>query len=127
MEPAKRRIRLGMKQLVPTSLDEYIGEHAAGDVVTGRVADVRGGKAKVELGEGVTGYCTLAQDGGESQQQGAAAGVDLSALTTMLTARWKGGGASAGKGEPLRAGQVRSFRISRVDAAQKRIDLELAG
>lgn len=127
MEPAKRRIRLGMKQLVPTSLDEYIGEHAAGDVVTGRVADVRGGKAKVELGEGVTGYCVLAQDGGESKEQGAAAGVDLSALTTMLTAKWKGGGASAGKGEPLRAGQVRSFRISRVDPEQKRIDLELAG
>ena len=127
MDPAKRRIRLGMKQLVPTSLDEYIAEHKEGDVVTGRVADVRGGKAKVELGEGVTGYCTLSQDGGESRQQGGAAGADLSALTTMLAAKWKGGGASAGKGEPLRAGQVRSFRISKLDPAQKRIDLELAG
>jgi small subunit ribosomal protein S1 len=37
---AKRRLRLGMKQLVPTGLDEYIAEHKAGDVVTGRMTDV---------------------------------------------------------------------------------------
>ena len=42
-----------MKQLQPTSIDEYIAEHKEGDLVTGRVADVSGGKAKVELGEGV--------------------------------------------------------------------------
>jgi len=49
---AKRRLRLGMKQLVPTGLDEYIAEHKAGDVVTGRMTDVSGGRARVELGEG---------------------------------------------------------------------------
>ena len=36
----KRRLRLGMKQLIPTSLDEYIAEHKEGDVVTGRMTDV---------------------------------------------------------------------------------------
>ena len=30
-----------MKQLVPTSLDEYIAEHKEGDVVTGRMTEVR--------------------------------------------------------------------------------------
>ena len=48
----KRRLRLGMKQLIPTSLDEYIAEHKEGDVVTGRMTDVSGSRAKVELGEG---------------------------------------------------------------------------
>ena len=38
----KRRLRLGMKQLIPTSLDEYIAEHKEGDVVTGRMTDVSG-------------------------------------------------------------------------------------
>ena len=33
-----------MKQLVPTSLDEYIAEHKEGDVVTGRMMDVSGGR-----------------------------------------------------------------------------------
>ncbi len=31
-------MRLSMKQLVPTSLEEYIAEHTEGDVVTGRIA-----------------------------------------------------------------------------------------
>ena len=38
----KRRLRLGMKQLMPTSLDEYIAEHKEGDVVTGRMVEVSG-------------------------------------------------------------------------------------
>src|SRR5207248_1728645 len=67
----KRRIRLGVKQLQPTSIDEYIAEHKEGDVVTGRVADVSGGKAKVELGEGVRATCPVS---GESFQSAAATG-----------------------------------------------------
>ena len=35
VDTAKRLLRLGMRQLVPTSLDEYIAEHKTGDVVTG--------------------------------------------------------------------------------------------
>ena len=53
----KRRLRLGMKQLVPTSLDEYIAEHKEGDVVTGRMTEVSGGRARVELGEGIQATC----------------------------------------------------------------------
>jgi len=30
----KRQIKLSMKQLVPTGLDEYIAEHNVGDIVT---------------------------------------------------------------------------------------------
>ena len=31
VDTEKRRLRLGMKQLVPTSLDEYIAEHKEGE------------------------------------------------------------------------------------------------
>ena len=37
----RQRIRLGMKQLQPTSADEYIAEHKVGDVVTGRILDTK--------------------------------------------------------------------------------------
>ena len=36
LDTAKRRLKLGMKQLVPTSIDEYLAEHKAGDEVSGR-------------------------------------------------------------------------------------------
>src|SRR5579862_8299319 len=48
----KRRLRLGLKQLQPTALDEYIAEHKQGDEVTGRVSDVKGNRITVDLGEG---------------------------------------------------------------------------
>src|SRR5437016_5745842 len=62
VDTEKRRLRLGMKQLIPTSLDEYIGEPKVGDLVTGRMTDVSAGRAKVELGEGVNATCRLAAE-----------------------------------------------------------------
>ena len=125
MDLEKRRLRLGMKQLVPTSLDEYIAEHKEGDVVTGRMTDVSGGRAKVELGEGIQATCKLA---GEQQleEKPAAGAADLGSLSSMLAAKWKGGGAAASSRQDARTGQVRSFRIVKLDAAQKKIELELA-
>src|SRR5207249_3031055 len=88
----KRRIRLGMKQLQPTSIDEYIAEHKEGDLVTGRVADVSGGKAKVELGEGVRAVCPMTAEGEAQSATASGVGkVDLSSLTSMLESRWKKG------------------------------------
>ena len=43
IDKERRLLRLGMKQLVPTSLDEYIAEHKEGDVVTGRMIEVLDG------------------------------------------------------------------------------------
>ncbi|MEO8596885.1 MAG: 30S ribosomal protein S1 [Candidatus Solibacter sp.] len=121
----KRRIRLGMKQLIPTSLDEYIAEHKEGDVVTGRMTDVSGNRAKVELGEGVHGTCRLAVETPKEEEK-AQESVDLSSMSSMLAARWKGGaGGGSAKGEGPRSGQIRSFRISKLDAAAKKIELEL--
>jgi small subunit ribosomal protein S1 len=126
VDTAKRRLRLGIKQLVPTSLDEYIAEHKAGDIVTGRMTDVSSGRAKVELGEGVHATCRLSADAGAAEEKAAEGKVDLSALTSKLQARWKGGEGAGGKGEAARSGQIRSFRITKVDAAAKKIELELA-
>ena len=126
----KRRIRLGMKQLQPTSIDEYIAEHKEGDVVTGRVADVSGGRAKVELGEGIRATCPVNGAGGAAEAASQPGGkADLSSLTSMLASQWKKGAAagSPAKREPARAGQIRSFRIVKLDPAQKKIELELAG
>jgi small subunit ribosomal protein S1 len=124
VDTSKRRLRLGMKQLVPTSLDEYIAEHKAGDVVTGRMTDVSGGRAKVELGEGVHATCRLGSEAKEVEKQPEGR-ADLSSLSSMLQARWKGG-EGGGKTEAARSGQIRSFRITKLDPATKKIELELA-
>ena len=123
----KRRLRLGMRQLIPTSLDEYIAEHKEGDVVTGRMTDVSGSRAKVELGEGVHATCRLAAEAApKEEEKPGQESVDLSSLTSMLQARWKGGqGGGGAKGEGPRSGQIRSFRISKLDPATKKIELEL--
>jgi len=126
----RRRIKLSIKQLQPTSVDEYIAEHKAGDVVSGRIVDVAKGSAKVELGDGLLVTCALPkQQKAAEQAQESAGRKDVSALSAMLSARWKQGRAPAAEtaGETPRTGQVRTFRISAVDAANKRIELELAG
>ncbi len=132
VDPGKRRIRLGLKQLQPTTMDEYIAEHKEGDVVTGRVADVSSGKAKVELGEGIHALCKVADDKKQARQANEAASdrIDISALGHMLSAKWKTGqvmGVYTGSREPARPGQIRSFRIVKLDTAEKRIEVELAG
>jgi len=130
IDKAKRRIRLGMKQLEPTSADEYIAEHQLGDMVTGRLVDVRGAKAKVELGDGVFAVCRmLAEPEKKEEASEGASRPDLNTLTAMLSAKWKQGKAtsSAGRREPAKAGQIRSFRILAMDAGAKTIEIELAG
>jgi len=123
----KRRLRLGMKQLVPTSLDEYIAEHKEGDVVTGRTIDASGARARVELGEGIQAVCRLGSDTPEQEEKPSDSKVDLSSLSTMLQSKWKGGqGTGPSRREPARAGQIRSFRIVKLDPAAKKIELELA-
>ena len=126
IDPAKRQIKLSMKQLIPTGLDEYIAEHKTGDVVSGRVTEAGATRATVELGEGVRAACVVkAATAADSSQSEAKA--DLSSLSSMLQARWKGNTPSLASGpEPLRAGQVRSFRITRLDADSKAIEVEVA-
>jgi small subunit ribosomal protein S1 len=128
----KRQMRLGMKQLIPTGLDEYIAEHNEGDVVTGRMidegsTDKSSGQARVELGEGIHATCkmTPAVAAPEKIETPTESKADLSSLSSMLQARWKSGSSATPKAEPARAGQVRSFRIAKLDRAAKKIEVEL--
>jgi small subunit ribosomal protein S1 len=125
--PEKRQIKLSMKQLVPTSIDEYIAEHKVGDVVSGRVVEESAAGASVELGENIFAVCRVGKQAAvaaESKTQGKA---DLSSLTSMLQARWKGSApAASAVPEPLRAGQIRSFKITKLDAESKAIEVQTA-
>ena len=126
----RRHIKLGIKQLEPTTVDEYVGEHKVGETVTGRIVETRSGKAKVELGEGVFADCPLAEEAAPAAPATQPApAADLSSLTAMLSAKWKQGvsTAKASGPEPPRQGQIRTFRIVSLDPATKKIQLELAG
>src|ERR1700678_178425 len=138
VDTEKRQLRLSMKQLVPSGLDEFLAEHKAGDVVTGRMIEVAGGQARVELGEGIQANCRMEAPGAAAEKTKAGASSaksgsdtsskpDLSSLGSMLQARWKSG-APAGEAKPeaVRAGQVRKFRIATLDPVAKKIELELA-
>src|SRR5581483_3813028 len=122
----KRQMRLGMKQLVPTGLDEYVQEHNEGDVVTGRMVEDSGAQARVELGEGIFATCKMTAAAATQTEAPKPAKADLSSLSSMLQARWKTGSGGPPKAEPARTGQIRSFRIAKLDRAAKKIELELA-
>jgi small subunit ribosomal protein S1 len=125
----KRRLKLGIKQLVPTSIDEYLAEHRPGDVVSGRVVEVTDDSILAELGEGIRANCRItarAEQQRSEPEQNASSKADLKSLSLMLAARWKAGAiAELSKPQEVRAGQIRSFRISSLDPAGKKIELLL--
>jgi small subunit ribosomal protein S1 len=129
IDTEKRQIKLSMKQLIPTSIDEYIAEHKTGDVVSGRVIEASGGEGTVELGEGIRGTCGAGTGrAGLTAEESAApqAAADLSSLTSLLQARWKGNAPTASaEPEPLSAGQIRSFKIISLNSDSKKIEVEL--
>jgi small subunit ribosomal protein S1 len=124
--PEKRQVRLSMKQFIPTSIDEYIAEHKAGDVVSGRIVDESATGAAVELGEGIRATCRIAKSAPAATESKPSGKADLSSLSNMLQSRWKGSApAPSAAPEPLRTGQIRSFKITRLDADKKSIEVEL--
>ncbi len=142
LDTEKRQLRLSMKQLVPSGLDEYIAEHKEGDVVSGRMVEVSEKQARVELGEGIHAVCGMDAAVAALKKKPASATdassapvsskpqskPDLSSLGSMLQARWKSGPSSSEEAKPetARAGQIRKFRIVKLDPAAKKIELQLA-
>jgi small subunit ribosomal protein S1 len=146
VDTEKRQLRLSMKQLVPSGLDEYMAEHKEGDVVTGRMIDVSPETSRVELGEGIEARCRMepvntavakkppkasglssSETSSKVSSKPDLSSPDLPSLSSMLQARWKGNTtASNAKPETIRIGEIRKFRISKLDAAAKKIELELA-
>jgi small subunit ribosomal protein S1 len=125
LDKEKRRVRLGMKQLEPTKADHYIADHKPGETVTGRVAEVQGNRAKVELAEGVITNCQLKPKQETASTSSGEKASDVSALGAMLAARWKQGPASSSGGDGVREGQMRSFRIVNLDSEKRHIEIEL--
>jgi small subunit ribosomal protein S1 len=135
----KRQLRLSMKQLVPTGLDEFLAEHAVGDTVTGRIIEIDhlSNTARVELGEGIIATASVPAldptDPGTTPPTSGAP-VDLSQLGSLLSSKWKTAHADTKAApKPSRPaagiptpGQVRTFKITTLDAATKQIALGLA-
>ena len=65
IEPDKRRLSLGVKQLQPDIWESFFNSHHVGDVLHGKVLRVASFGAFVEIAEGVEGLChnSEAQDG----------------------------------------------------------------
>ncbi|MGO9317861.1 MAG: S1 RNA-binding domain-containing protein [Terracidiphilus sp.] len=137
IDPEKRQIKLSMKQLVPGDIDEYIAEHKVGDQVSGRVVEHTLALTLVELGDGIRAACRI--NSGTSVAEGApparpvpapplgSGKLDLSSLSSQLKSRWKGNSlAASAKPEPLAEGQIRTFKITKLDAEAKKIEVELA-
>ena len=62
----------------------------------------------------------------QAQSAGSApAKADLSSLTSMLQNKWKSGSAASTKADELRAGQIHSFKITKLDAEAKKIEVAL--
>ncbi|CAN5518436.1 30S ribosomal protein S1 [soil metagenome] len=129
VDTAKRQLRLSIKQLIPSDLDEFLADHKQGDKVTGRIISIDGGKARVELGEGIFAPCILPTAAAEEEASPANTGaVDLSAFSSLLKAKWQGAAPanSKPKAEVPAAGQIRSFRISKLELETKELEIELA-
>jgi small subunit ribosomal protein S1 len=126
VDKAKRQLRLSMKQRVTVSVDEYLAEHPPGSVVSGRIVEVAQGLARVELGEGIEGTCRTGTERTVPEAPSGEGRVDLSALSSMLKARWTGGPSSVpAKPEGINVGQIRSFRVKPLEPDAKKIDLVL--
>jgi small subunit ribosomal protein S1 len=132
IDTEKRQIKLSMKQLLPTSVDEFIAEQKVGDRISGRVVELTGTGAIVELGEGIRCACRASQTAtAQKSPANAAASTagkpDLSQLSSLLKARWKGNAPAAEtQAEPLAVGQVRAFKIVKLDAGSKKIEVDPA-
>jgi small subunit ribosomal protein S1 len=143
IDSEKRQIKLSMKQLIPTSIDEYIAEHKVGDRVSGRVVELTALGATIELGEGIraalhvktggaagtgrAGNAPATETAKASASESGAVAPDLSQLSSMLKARWKGSApAPAAQPEPLAESQIRTFKIVKLIPDSKKIEVELA-
>lgn len=126
VDAAKRQVKLSMKQLVPTGLDEYLAEHKVGDSVTARILKIDGKSARIELGEGIYATCELKSAEPAAEETKSTGALDLSAFSTMLNAKWKGGPSThKSAAEAPSAGQIRNFRITALDEESKTIAVEL--
>jgi len=135
IDMVKHQIKLSMKQLIPTEIDEYIAEHKVGDQVSGRVIEQSPSLIHVELGDGIRATCRNASASARAEKPAKSAEAastpavkpDLSNLSALFKDRFKGSTLAASiKPEPFNEGQIRNFKITRLDPEAKKIEVELA-
>ena len=101
----RRRIKLGIKQLEPTTADEYIAEHQVGESVTGRIVEAAQGPRQSGAGRGrvrrVPASASKPRMG--RTRQNLQPKADISSLTAMLSAKWKQGPAASSAASGARA------------------------
>src|SRR5580693_8382410 len=66
IEPDKRRLSLGVKQMQPDVWDSFFAQHRIGDIVHGKVLRVANFGAFVEIAEGVEGLCHISEAGDDA-------------------------------------------------------------
>ena len=116
LELDKRRLRLGMKQLIPTPFEAFLANHAVGEELSGRV--VKAYPGRVQLDEGIEAACPSAAPPVRKIEEGS--------LAAKLAAVWKTSTPAAPEptGVTLRSGEVRPFRITRLDPDHRQLDVE---
>ena len=98
LDSVNRRLSLGIKQLEPDVWEEFFASTQVGDVVHGKVVRMASFGAFVELREGIEGLCHISEIEDDH--------------------------ARGGKPQ-LEVGSERDFRVTRLNAGEKRIGLSL--
>ena len=118
LDVAKRRLRLGMKQLIPTPLELFMAAHQEGEELSGRV--VKAYPGRVQLDEDIEAACPSAAAPVRKIEEGT--------LAAKLAAVWKSNAPAVAEPEPtgvtLKSGEVRKFRLTVLDPARHRIEVE---
>lgn len=122
---ARKRLKLGMKQLEPTEAEVFLSHVAVGELVTGRVVKTEGAQAIVEIGDGVRGVCAVKSRRNLRKSAPLGQTSDLSSLKSMLETAWKGDGSDSRTASqaPLTPGSVHSFKITRIDIERGAVEL----
>ncbi len=138
IDSEKRQIKLSMKQLIPTSIDEYIAEHKVGDKISGRVVELNFSGAIVELGEGIRSTCRTAPAAClrarffsnvrrrflratlQCRTRPLAAFIDAQSPLERQRSR------AVGQTRALAESQIRTFKITKLDPDSKKIEVDLA-
>ena len=127
-----RKLRVGMKQLEPTEVESAMAQMTVGEILTGRIAKIEGGKATVEIGDGVTGICAIKPKTGSKKNVALGQTSDLGSLKSMLETAWKGSDEGdqtppateeSADEEPLTSGSVHSFKVTKLDKDSGIIEL----
>jgi small subunit ribosomal protein S1 len=95
VEPANRRLSLGIKQLQPDVWESFFATHRVGDVVHGKVLRTAQFGAFVEIADGVEGLCHVSEAG------------------------------ENGDHSKLEAGSEHDFKIIKINVEEKKVGLSL--